>query len=58
MNQINDSVNVIVNQSDADNEQSEVPEPSPSYNGGQMMSRRRARALAKQMAAAGIEPTK
>ena len=55
------STNLIGNQAELENDQSETvvetPDPKNGNDGGQMMSRRRARALAKQLAAAGIDQT-
>ena len=55
------STNLIGNQAELENDQSETvvetPDPKNVNDGGQMMSRRRARALAKQLAAAGIDQT-
>ena len=55
-------ITVIGNAEDLANDQSEVPDqtttPSGTADSGQMMSRRRARALAKQLAAAGIDTKK
>ena len=56
------STNLIGNSQEIENDQSEVLEPTAqtkeSREPTQMMSRKRAKALAKQLAAAGIEEAK